>query len=268
MVQQIKEATYALARELHVVGLMNVQYAVKDGQLYVLEVNPRASRTVPYVSKATGVAWAKVATKAMIGITLAEQGVTAEVEPEYISVKEAVLPFNRFLGVDTILGPEMRSTGEVMGIDYDLGLAFAKSQIAARSALPTEGNIFISVKNADKAEIVPIARSLRQMGFHILATRGTADILERSGIHVQLVNKMHEGRPHVVDYMKNGEMQLIINTPSGKRPRADQVSIRSYAVTYGVPLITTLAAARAAVNGMQSLLSKGMDVKPLQDWHT
>jgi len=267
MVEEIKEATYALARELQVVGLMNVQYAVKDEKLYVLEVNPRASRTVPYVSKATGVPWAKVATKLMIGKTLRELGITREVEIGHIAVKEAVLPFNRFFGVDTILGPEMRSTGEVMGIDRDLGMAYAKSQIAAGSLLPTSGNIFVSVKDGDKREIVHISHRLHELGFRILATKGTAEVLRRNGIPVEVVNKMHEGRPHVVDYMKNRQIQLIINTPSGKRPRTDQWSIRSYAVLYNIPLITTMSAARAALHGMESLLRRGMDVQPLQDWH-
>jgi len=267
MVEEIKEATRALARELEVVGLMNVQYAVKDELLYVLEVNPRASRTVPYVSKATGVPWAKVATKVMVGRSLRELGIAREVEVRHIAVKEAVLPFNRFFGVDTILGPEMRSTGEVMGIDRDLGMAYAKSQIAAGSLLPREGNIFISVKDAHKREIVPIARRLSELGFGILATRGTSEVLRNHGVAVMEVNKMHEGRPHVVDYMKNREIQLIINTPSGKRPRTDQWSIRSYAVLYNIPLITTLSAARAALNGIESLLRQGLEVKPLQDWH-
>ncbi len=267
MVEEIKEATRALARELGVVGLMNVQYAVKDELLYVLEVNPRASRTVPFVSKATGVPWAKVATRVMVGRSLRELGITREVEVRHIAVKEAVLPFNRFFGVDTILGPEMRSTGEVMGIDRDLGMAYAKSQIAAGSLLPREGNIFISVKDAHKREIAPIARRLSELGFGILATRGTAEVLRNHGVAVQEVNKMHEGRPHVVDHMKNREIQLIINTPSGKRPRTDQWSIRSYAVLYNIPLITTLSAARAALNGIESLLGRGLEVKPLQDWH-
>ncbi|RJP29311.1 MAG: carbamoyl-phosphate synthase large subunit [Actinobacteria bacterium] len=268
MVDEIKNATYALARELEVVGLMNVQYAVKDELLYVLEVNPRASRTVPYVSKATGLSWAKVATKLMIGKTLGELGITGEVEIDHIAVKEAVLPFNRFFGVDTILGPEMRSTGEVMGIDRDLGMAFAKSQFAAGSFLPREGNIFVSVKDSDKRDVVHISRRLSELGFNILATRGTAEVLQRNGIEVEVLNKMHEGRPHVVDYMKNREMQLIINTPSGKRPRSDQWSIRSYAVLYNIPLITTMSAARAALHGMESLLERGMEVRPLQDWHS
>ncbi len=267
MVEEIKEATYALARELEVVGLMNVQYAVKDEKLYVLEVNPRASRTVPYVSKATGVPWAKVATKVMVGKSLRELGITREVEVKHIAVKEAVLPFNRFFGVDTILGPEMRSTGEGMGIDRDLGMAYAKSQIAAGSLLPREGNIFVSVKDGDKREIAHISRRLSELGFNILATRGTAEVLRNHGVAVQEVNKMHEGRPHVVDHMKNRDIQLIINTPSGKRPRSDQWSIRSYAVLYNIPLITTISAARAALNGIESLIKQGLEVKPLQDWH-
>jgi carbamoyl-phosphate synthase large subunit len=267
MVDEIKQATYAMARELGVVGLMNVQYAVKGELLYVLEVNPRASRTVPFVSKATGVSWAKVATKLMIGKTLRELGITREVDITHIAVKEAVLPFNRFFGVDTILGPEMRSTGEVMGIDRDLGMAYAKSQIAAGSLLPREGNIFVSVKDSDKRDIVHISRRLAELGFNILATRGTAEVLRRNGVEAEVLNKMHEGRPHVVDFMKNREMQLIINTPSGKRQRADQWSIRSYAVLYNIPLITTMSAARAALHGMESLIERGMEVKPLQDWH-
>ncbi len=267
IVEEIKQATYAMARELGVVGLMNVQYAVKDELLYVLEVNPRASRTVPFVSKATGISWAKIATKVMIGKTLRELGITREVEIDHIAVKEAVLPFNRFFGVDTLLGPEMRSTGEVMGIDRDLGMAYAKSQIAAGSLLPREGNIFVSVKDSDKRDIVHISRRLSELGFNILATRGTAEVLRRNGIEVEVLNKMHEGRPHVVDFMKNREMQLIINTPSGKRQRADQWSIRSYAVLYNIPLITTMSAARAALHGMESLIERGMEVKPLQDWH-
>lgn len=267
MVNEIKEATYALARELKVVGLMNVQYAVRDEKLYVLEVNPRASRTVPYVSKATGISWAKVATKVMIGRTLKELGITGEVDIKHIAVKEAVLPFNRFFGVDTVLGPEMRSTGEVMGIDNDLGMAYAKSQMAAGSLLPRSGNIFVSVKDSDKRDIVHISRRLSELGFNIMATRGTAEVLRRNGIEVRVLNKMHEGRPHVVDCMKNREIQLIINTPSGKRPRADQLSIRSYAVLHNIPLITTMSAARAVLYGIESILDRGMEVKPLQDWH-
>jgi carbamoyl-phosphate synthase large subunit len=268
MIEEIEEATVALALELHVVGLMNVQYAVKDGRLYVLEVNPRASRTVPFVSKVTGIPWAKVATKLMLGNKLKDMGIARRVKLDYVAVKEAVLPFNRFFGVDTVLGPEMRSTGEVMGMDWDFGMAFAKSQIGAGTLLPRSGRVFVSVKDEDKVDIVDVVYQLHRMGFEILATRGTAEVLERHGIPVEVVNKMHEGRPHVVDYMKNGQIQLIINTPSGKRPRTDQISIRSYAVMYNIPLITTVSAARAALSGLHSLLSRGMEVRPIQEWHT
>jgi carbamoyl-phosphate synthase large subunit len=268
MLKEIQEATRALARELEVVGLMNVQYAIRDDKLYVLEVNPRASRTVPFVSKVTSVPWAKVATKLMIGKTLKEQGITHEVEVPHIAVKEAVLPFNRFFGVDTVLGPEMKSTGEVMGIDVDLGMAFAKSQIAAGLDLPVRGSIFISVKDTDKRDIIPIARRLHKLGFKILATRGTAQVLERVGIPAERVNKIHEDRPHVVDYMRSGNIQLIINTPSGKKPRTDQLSIRSYAVMYNLPLITTLKAAQAVTYGIESIQTRGMEVKPIQEWYS
>ncbi len=264
---EIREATHALAKELNVIGLMNIQFAVKDEKLYVLEVNPRASRTVPFVSKVTGVPWAKVATRVMIGQNLSEMGLLAGIEVPHIAVKEAVLPFNRFHGVDTVLGPEMKSTGEVMGIDVDLGMAFAKSQVAAGVALPVSGNAFISVKDADKKEIIPIARRLFELGFNLLSTRGTAQVLERVGLPVERVNKIHEDRPHVLDYMKDEKIQLIINTPSGKRPRSDQLSIRSYAVYYNIPLITTLKAAQAVTYGIESLQSRGMEVKPIQEWY-
>ncbi len=267
MREEIKQATQALARELEVVGLMNVQYAVKDEKLYVLEVNPRASRTVPFVSKVTGIPWAKVATRLMVGRTLAELGLREEVEVPHIAVKEAVLPFNRFHGVDTILGPEMKSTGEVMGIDVDLGMAFAKSQTAAGTSLPIKGNVLISVKNADKQEIIPIARRFHALGFKLFCTRGTARVLERVGIPVEVVNKIHEDRPHVLDLMKDGRIQLIINTPSGRRPRSDQVSIRSYAVYYNIPVITTLKAAQTATYGIEALQKRGMEVRPIQEWY-
>ncbi len=267
MQAEIKQATHALAVDLEVVGLMNVQYAVKDEKLYVLEVNPRASRTVPFVSKVTGVPWAKVATRLMIGHTLSEMGLLAEVEVPHIAVKEAVLPFNRFHGVDTVLGPEMKSTGEVMGIDVDLGMAFAKSQVAAGMELPVGGVAFISVKDSDKKEIIPIARRLHELGFDLLSTRGTAQVLERVGLPVERVNKIHEDRPHVLDCLEAGRIHLIINTPSGRRPRSDQLSIRSYAVYYNVPLVTTLKAAQAVTYGIESLQGRGMDVRPVQEWY-
>lgn len=267
MLEEIKRNTYALAKELNVVGLLNVQYAVKDGTLYVLEVNPRASRTVPFVGKATGVPWAKIAAKVMAGKKLKDLGITKEVEIEHIAVKEAVFPFNRFPEVDPILGPEMKSTGEVMGIDTDFGRAFAKSQIAAGSTLPLSGKVFISVKDKDKRAIIFIAKKLVDLGFKIVATRGTARVLAKNGIEVEPVFKVHEGRPNVVDLIKNNEIDLIINTPTGKRPKTDQVSIRSVAVMHNLPCITTISGAQAAVNGIESLLKAGIGVKSLQEYH-
>jgi len=249
------------------VGLMNVQYAVKNDVIYVLEVNPRASRTVPFVSKATGIPWAKIAAKLMVGKTLSELGLTREVEINYVAVKEAVLPFKRFHGVDTVLGPEMKSTGEVMGIDVDFGMAFAKSQIAAGQTLPPKGTVFISVMNKDKRHVVFIAKKLLDLGFQIVATTGTAKVLAKNGIPVKRVHKVNEGRPHILDLIKNGEISLIINTPSGKKPRADEVAIRSEAVTHDIPYCTTLSGASAAVNGIESLIRKGISVQSIQEYH-
>ena len=263
----ITEATRALARELKVSGLMNVQFAVKDETVYVLEVNPRASRTTPFVSKAIGVPLAKLAAKVMAGRTLADLGFTREVVPEHFSVKEAVFPFVRFPGVDITLGPEMKSTGEVMGIDADLGLAYAKSQMAAGSPLPSGGNLFISVKDADKPQAVRLAAAFVELGFHLYATSGTAAALAASGVPVKKLFKLTEGRPHVLDMIKNGEIAFIINTPSGKSPRRDEVVIRGAAVTYRVPIMTTLSAAAASVGGIRSLKAKGLRVKPLQEYH-
>ena len=268
MLEQIKKATYALAAELGVKGLMNVQYAVKDGLLYLLEVNPRASRTVPFVSKATGIPWAKVATKVMMGVTLQEQGVTSEVTPEHISVKEAVFPFARFAGVDPVLGPEMRSTGEVMGIDRELGLAFAKSQLAAGQMLPTKGTVFISVKDPDKKAVVPVARKFHRLGFEIVATKGTHRALEKAGVPNRMVYKVSETRPHVVDHMVNGEVALVINTATGKDPSRDAYRIRRCAVERGIPYITTLAAAQATADAVEALLKNDhLTVTALQDYH-
>ncbi len=265
--QRITEATKAMANELQVRGLMNVQFAVKGDDVYVLEVNPRASRTVPFVSKAIGVPLAKLAAKVMAGASLAELGFTLEKVPEHFCVKEAVFPFVRFPGIDIGLGPEMRSTGEVMGIDSDLGIAYAKSQMSAQPPLPTEGNLFVSVKNADKDEITELASQLSRVGFTLYATSGTATILENKSIPVQRLFKLSEGRPNVLDMIKNGEIQFIINTPSGKSPREDEVRIRSAAVAAGIPIMTTLAAARASLNGIISLLNKGLEVKALQEYH-
>jgi carbamoyl-phosphate synthase large subunit len=267
LMEVVKQNTYALARELRVKGLMNIQYAIRDDRVYILEVNPRASRTIPFVSKATGVPLAKLAAKVMIGRTLEELGFTREVEVSHVSVKEVVFPFNRFPGVDTVLGPEMRSTGEVMGIDHAFGIAFAKAELAAGQVLPRKGKVFISVKNRDKRAIIFIAKKLSDFGFGIVATRGTAKALSQNGIPVDLIWKVHEGRPNVVDAIKNREIDLIINTPSGHRPKKDQVSIRAVAVAYNIPLITTLSGAAASVQGIEALLQEEVRVKSLQEYH-
>ncbi|MGQ9610014.1 MAG: carbamoyl-phosphate synthase large subunit [bacterium] len=267
-IEEIKSATYALAHELNVIGLMNIQFAFKGDDLYVLEVNPRASRTVPYVSKAIGVPLAKIAAKVMVGKTLDELGFTNEIIPEHFSVKNPVFPFARFIGVDPILGPEMKSTGEVMGIDSTLGLAFAKAQIASGQNLPTEGTVFISVKNNDKRSIIFIAKQLFDLGFRILATHGTAKVLTRHGIEAQLVYSLGKGRPTIFDYMKNKEVDLIINTPTGRSQRYDEDLIRKTAITQNIPCITTISGAAAAVNGIATLRNlKGLDVKPLQEYY-
>ncbi len=265
-VAQIKQNTYALARELNVVGLMNVQYAVKNDVIYVLEVNPRASRTIPFVSKSKGIPWAKIAAKVMAGTTLKELGIS-EREIDYVTVKESVFPFNRFPGVDTVLGPEMKSTGEVMGVDRDFGAAFAKSQIAAGNALPVKGNVFLSVKNKDKRQIIFLAKKLVDLGFRLIATAGTRKVLIKNGLEVQAVYKVREGRPDVVDFIKNGEIQLIINTPSGKKPKVDEVSIRAEAVSHGIPCITTIYGAYAAVNGIESMKKRGFTIQSIHEYH-
>ncbi|OGP63952.1 MAG: carbamoyl phosphate synthase large subunit [Deltaproteobacteria bacterium RBG_13_53_10] len=267
LIERLKQNTYALARELHVVGLMNIQYAIKNDIVYVLEVNPRASRTVPFISKATGVPWAKVAAKVMVGKKLTELGITKEIEVSHIAVKESVFPFNRFYGVDTVLGPEMKSTGEVMGIDTDFGVAFAKSQMAAGVSMPLKGRVFISVMNKDKRHIVFVAKKLTDLGFEIVATKGTAKVLANNGISVQTVFKVGESRPDIVDRIKNGEINLVINTPSGKKPKADEVAIRSQSVAHNIPCITTLSGASAAVNGIESLLKRRISVTSIQEYH-
>jgi len=267
VVERIKEETRALARELQVVGLMNIQYAVKDDVIYVLEVNPRASRTVPFVSKATGIPLAKLATKVIMGKSLKELGLASEVTPSHVSVKEAVFPFSRFPGVDTLLGPEMKSTGEVMGIDRSFGVAFAKSQLAAGQRLPLSGTVFISVKNEDKAFIVDSAALFSQMGFRIVATRGTSALLRRYGIENQVVNKVREGRPDVVDMIKNREIDLVINTTSGKKAISESLSIRRTALNFDVPYTTTIAGARATALAVKSLIQGKLDVRTIQEYH-
>ncbi|WP_313620851.1 carbamoyl-phosphate synthase large subunit [Achromobacter sp.] len=269
VIAEIKRQTTMMAKALNVSGLMNVQFAIQGGDVYVLEVNPRASRTVPYVSKATGLQLAKIAARAMAGQTLAAQGVTKEVVPPYFSVKEAVFPFVKFPGVDTILGPEMKSTGEVMGVGMSFGEAFVKSQLAASVRLPESGTVFISVKNQDKPRAVEVARGLHALGFKLVATRGTAAEIEAAGIPVQLVNKVTEGRPHIVDMVKNGEISLVINTVEERRNAiVDSRTIRTQALANRVTFFTTIAGARAAVEGMQYLRQGlGLQVYPLQELH-
>lgn len=266
---EIAAATKALAKELQVRGLMNIQFAVSaDESVYVLEVNPRASRTTPFVSKAIGVPLAKLAAKVMAGKTLRELGFTREVIPSHFSVKEAVFPFIRFPGVDIILGPEMKSTGEVMGIDEDLGSAFAKSQAAAGSPLPTRGKLFISVKDEDKPLATKLAKEFMQLGFQLCATSGTAKALTQAGIEVEKLWKIGEGRPHVLDTIQNRDLDFIINTPGGKSTRIDEVKIRNAAVSARIPIMTNLNAAKASIEGIRSLQKGELTVKTLQEYHS
>jgi carbamoyl-phosphate synthase large subunit len=267
VIQTIREYTHAMARELKVIGLMNVQYAVKGETVYCLEVNPRASRTVPFVSKAIGFPLAKLAAKVMAGKTLKELGFTEEVWPKYWAVKESVFPFNRFHGQDILLSPEMRSTGEVMGLDRDLGIAYAKSQMAANAPLPLKGRVFISVSDAHKEDAAEVAKEFQDLGFELIATAGTAAVLEKAGLKVQRVFKLSEGRPNAIDLLKNKEIQLVINTPAGQAPRADEVKIRTTAVYTGTPIMTTLSGAKAAALGIAALKKSGYGVQTLQEYH-
>lgn len=266
MLEKVRTATYALARELQVVGLMNVQYAIKDDELFIIEVNPRASRTVPFVSKAIGVPLAKLASRVMAGEKLTDLGLTQEIIPPYWAVKESVFPFNRFPGAPIMLSPEMRSTGEVMGIDKDLGVAFAKSQMAAKPSLPDSGDVFISVKDRDKERAVEIARALSELGFGIISTAGTGALLKKNGISVKEVYRLSEGRPNVIDLIKNGKVSLIINTPQGTVPRQNENLIRSEAIKHNVCIMTTISAAAAAVDGIRSLREKGYEVRSIQSY--
>jgi carbamoyl-phosphate synthase large subunit len=267
VLKEIATATKAMARELKVRGLMNVQFAVKGEDVYVLEVNPRASRTVPFVSKAIGVPLAKLAAKVMTGKTLIELGFTEEIIPKHFSVKEAVFPFLRYQGIDIALGPEMKSTGEVMGIDADLGLAYAKSQMAAPPPLPRGGNVFISVKDDDKPNIISLAHEFVGLGFQIISTSGTYATLAAVGVPVTRVHKIREGRPHVLDLVRNGDINFIINTPSGKIPREDEVRIRNASLARKIPIMTTIRAAQASANGIRSLQRSSLQVKTLQEYH-
>jgi len=267
ILKKIREATYRLAKELNIIGLMNVQYAVKDAKVYILEVNPRASRTVPLVSKVIGVPLAKLATKVMLGKKLKDLGFTEELIPRHVAVKESVFPFNRFPGVDVMLGPEMKSTGEVMGIDMDFSSAYIKSQIAAGQKIPKKGNVFISVHDRDKRDVIAIAKKLKDLGFNIFASSGTASVLEKNNIPAKVLPKITEGRPNILDLMKDGKIQMVINTPSGRIPRQDEVKIRSQVILYNIPYTTTIFGAQATVNGIEMFMKKDLSVKSLQEYH-
>src|SRR5213594_2528646 len=267
VLSEISSATKAMARELNVRGLMNVQFAVKGEDVYVLEVNPRASRTIPFVSKAIGIPLAKLAANVMTGKSLRDLGFTKEIVPKHFSVKEAVFPFLRYQGMDISLGPEMKSTGEVMGMDVDLGLAYAKSQMAAPPPLPKTGKVFISVKDTDKGAVIPVAREFVKLGFEIISTSGTAEALAKAKIKITKVFKIHEGRPNVLDRIKNGDINFIINTPSGKIPREHEVVIRNAALAAKIPIMTTVRAALASANGIRSLQKRKVQVRSLQEYH-
>jgi carbamoyl-phosphate synthase large subunit len=267
IVAEVQRQTTALALDLGVVGLMNAQFAVKDGTLYVLEVNPRGSRTVPFVSKAIGVPLAKLAMKVMVGKTLDQLGFTEAPTLGHMTVKEAVFPFTKFAGVDVLLGPEMKSTGEVMGIDGDFGWAYAKSQAAAGAPLPSAGKVFISVREKDRPVALEVARRLRRLGFQIEATRGTAAYLREQGVEVETVNKVKEGRPHIVDHIKNVEISLVVNTVGNQSSQADSLSIRREALQHGLPYYTTMPGARAAVTAIEAILNKGLTIRSLQEYH-
>jgi carbamoyl-phosphate synthase large subunit len=268
LLDAIREQTRAMALELGVIGLINIQFAIKDRVVYVLEVNPRASRTVPFVSKTIGVPLAKLAAKVMLGATLQDLGFTEERRLAHVAVKEAVLPFAKFPNVDAILGPEMKSTGEVMGVDADFGLAFAKSQIAASGSLPIAGTVFLSVREKDKLAVAALATRLAALGFTLMATEGTAAVIERAGVPVERVYKVTEGvRPHIVDRMKNGEVAMLVNTPEGRSARMDSYSIRRTAVTMGIPHFTTMAAAEAAAEAIGALRKEHVSIRCLQEYN-
>ncbi len=268
MIEEIGRQTRLLGEALEVLGLMNIQFAIKDSEIFILEVNPRASRTVPFVSKAIGVPLARLAAKVMVGRKLDNLGFTGEIVPKHISVKEAVFPFIKFPGVDTLLGPEMRSTGEVMGIDEKFGLAFAKAQLAAGLQIPVAGTALLSIKDGDKDGILPVAQKLAEMGFRMLATGGTRNYLEGCGISTEFVRKVREGRPHVVDAIINREVQIVINTVEGAQSIADSYTIRRSAVDQNIAYFTTIPGARAVVLGIEALMRKDWDVKPLQDYYS
>jgi carbamoyl-phosphate synthase large subunit len=267
IVREIERQMCMLALELGVVGLMNAQFAVKEQTIFVLEVNPRGSRTVPFVSKAIGVPLAKLAMKVMMGRTLKELGFTSAPFPKHFSVKEAVFPFNRFPGVDVLLGPEMKSTGEVMGIDGDFGWAFAKSQAGAGAVLPTSGTAFISVKASDRPAALEVGRALNTLGMRIQGTSGTAGYLREHGLTVEIVNKVTEGRPHIVDHIKNGSIALVVNTVRTASAHLDSLAIRREALHRSIPYFTTMRGAHAAVMGIEAIIKKGLAIRTLQEYH-
>jgi carbamoyl-phosphate synthase large subunit len=268
MIDKIKSTTEALAKELNVIGLLNIQYAIKDNELYIIEVNPRASRTVPFVSKTTGVTLAKIAVKVMLGKKLKDFGLLEMKKFPFVSVKEAVLPFSKFPGVDTLLSPEMKSTGEVMGISDEFGESFYKAELAAGDRLPTKGCIFLSINRKSKDELLPEVKRLHEAGFSLIGTEGTAHYYSEHNIPIERVYKVNEGRPNVVKKIKNEEIDLIINTPLDKMSKDDAFSIRQAAIRYHIPIMTTISAAKAAINGMLAVLRKeNLSVKPIQEYH-
>ena len=267
-INKIKKYTYEIAKRLQVVGLINIQYAIKNKKIYVLEANPRASRTVPFVSKSIKVPLAKIAALVMSGVRLKDIDFkrVSMLDLDYYSIKEAVLPFNRFPGADTILGPEMKSTGEVMGIDNKFGIAFAKSQIAANQKVPMQGTIFISLSDRDKEPFIDIAKKISALNFRIIATKGTEKFLRKNNINCDMVLKIKEGRPNVLDLLKNGEIDLIINTPEGKSARSDGYYLRTAAVLINIPCITTVAGAKALIQGISEMRNSNIKVKAIQDY--
>ena len=267
MIDEVRQASHDLAKAIGVIGLMNIQFAIKDGELFLIEVNPRASRTVPFVSKTIGVPLAKLGARVMAGAKLKDLGFTEEILPKHWAIKESVFPFSRFPGSPIVLTPEMRSTGEVMGQDEDFGMAFAKTQMAAKPSLPLEGNVFLSVKDSDKPQALEIAKGLQELGFSFYSTEGTAQFFNENGIKTETVMRISEGRPNVADLIKNGKIQLVINTPLGLIPRRDENGIRSEAVLHSVPVITTLGSAFATLQGIRSLKEKKFSVKSLQAYH-
>jgi carbamoyl-phosphate synthase large subunit len=266
-IDEMADAARAIAKELQVKGLMNIQFGIMNDKVYIIEVNPRASRTIPFVSKAIGVPLAKLATKVMLGASLAELGFTKEIIPPYYCVKEAVMPFDRFENVDPVLGPEMKSTGEVMGIDKDLGAAVAKAQLAAGQRLPLEGTVFISVQDKDKASALSVAKDFHGMGFTIMATRGTAGFLEENNVPAQMVKKVSSGRPHVVDAVKNNEIQLILNTGSSSQTQRDGYEIRRAAIKYKIPYATTTDGTKAICSAIKAMKKAPLSINPIQYYH-